>query len=158
MLNSLYNKYLLTKWTLQLYVQLQYPALTVTGSWGPLQLQHRSWPGSGDLPRLPTILCPLSAIFSSDTVSYVWFPQLSTPVTGIAAVRQFTSNISHFKVFKMLIRVHEESFVLFFFNSFILLDKKPFLIAMFCLLGTILAFMMMGNKLIKGNELPGVIQ
>ena len=99
-----------------------------------------------------------SAIFSSDTVSYVWFPQLSTPVTGIAAVRQFTSNISHFKVFKMLIRVHEESFVLFFFNSFILLDKKPFLIAMFCLLGTILAFMMMGNKLIKGNELPGVIQ
>ena len=53
----------------------------------------------------------------------------------------------------MLIRVHEESFVLFFFNSFILLDKKPFLIAVFCLIGALLAFILMGNKIIKGNEL-----
>ena len=52
----------------------------------------------------------------------------------------------------MLIRVHEESFVLFFFNSFILLDKKPFLIGVFCLLSTIFAFIMMGNKLVKGND------
>ena len=28
----------------------------------------------------------------------------------------------------MLIRVHDESFVLFFYNSFILLDKKPLLL------------------------------
>ena len=52
----------------------------------------------------------------------------------------------------MLIRVHEESFVLFFFNSFILLDKKPFLIAVFTLVGALLMFMMMGNKIMKGSE------
>ena len=58
-----------------------------------------------------------------------------------------------FSVLIMLIRVHEESFVLFFFNSFILLDKKPFLIAVFCLISALLAFIVMGNKLVKGNEL-----
>ena len=52
----------------------------------------------------------------------------------------------------MLIRVHEESSVLFFFNSFILLDKKPFLIAVFTLVGALLMFMMMGNKIMKGSE------
>ena len=53
----------------------------------------------------------------------------------------------------MLIRVHEESFVLFFFNSFILLDKKPFLIAVLLVLSAVLAFIVMGNKLVGGNEL-----
>lgn len=52
----------------------------------------------------------------------------------------------------MLIRVHEESFVLFFFNSFILLDKKPFLIAVFAVVGALLMFIMMGNKIMKGSE------
>ena len=55
--------------------------------------------------------------------------------------------------FRMLIRVHEESFVLFFFNSFILLDKKPFLISVFLVIGAVLAFIVMGNKLVRGNEL-----
>jgi len=49
----------------------------------------------------------------------------------------------------MLIRVHEESFVLFFFNSFILLDKKPFFIAAFSLIGAFLLFAFMGNKLLR---------
>ena len=52
----------------------------------------------------------------------------------------------------MLIRVHEESFVLFFFNSFILLDKKPFLVAVFAVFGALLMFIMMGNKIMKGSE------
>lgn len=52
----------------------------------------------------------------------------------------------------MLIRVHEESFVLFFFNSFILLDKKPFMIAVIGLLGAALMFVFMGNKLLKGEQ------
>jgi len=52
----------------------------------------------------------------------------------------------------MLIRVHEESFVLFFFNSFILLDKKPFMIAVLGLLGAVLMFVFMGNKILKGND------
>ena len=53
----------------------------------------------------------------------------------------------------MLIRVHEESFVLFFFNSFILLDKKPFLIAVFLVVSALLAFILMGNKLVNKNEI-----
>jgi len=52
----------------------------------------------------------------------------------------------------MLIRVHEESFVLFFFNSFILLDKKPFFIAAFCLVSALLVFAFMGNKLMKEDS------
>ena len=52
----------------------------------------------------------------------------------------------------MLIRVHEESFVLFFFNSFILLDKKPFLIAVIGLVGAILMFVFMGNKILRGDQ------
>lgn len=52
----------------------------------------------------------------------------------------------------MLIRVHEESFVLFFFNSFILLDKKPFLIACVGLIGAVLMFVFMGNKILKGDQ------
>jgi len=52
----------------------------------------------------------------------------------------------------MLIRVHEESFVLFFFNSFILLDKKPFFIAAFSLIGAFLLFAFMGNKLLKDEN------
>ena len=35
----------------------------------------------------------------------------------------------------MLIRVHDESFVLFFYNSFILLDKKPLLLVVAFLTG-----------------------
>ena len=56
------------------------------------------------------------------------------------------------QVTEMLIRVHEESFVLFFFNSFILLDKKPFLIAVVGLIGAILMFVFMGNKILKGDQ------
>ena len=52
----------------------------------------------------------------------------------------------------MLIRVHEESFVLFFFNSFILLDKKPFMFAVLTLVGAILMFAFMGNKLLKSDQ------
>jgi len=72
---------------------------------------------------------------------------------------QFRHFIVHFiciplqGIFNMLIRVHEESFVLFFFNSFILLDKKPFLIAVFLVVSALLAFILMGNKLVKGNEI-----
>ena len=51
----------------------------------------------------------------------------------------------------MLIRVHEESFVLFFFNSFILLDKKPFFIAAFCVISALFVFAFMGNKLLKDD-------
>ena len=54
--------------------------------------------------------------------------------------------------FKMLIRVHEESFVLFFFNSFILLDKKPFFIASFVAISAFFLFAFMGNKLLKGDD------
>ena len=35
----------------------------------------------------------------------------------------------------MLIRVHDESFVLFFYNSFILLDKKPLMLVVAFLTG-----------------------
>jgi len=51
----------------------------------------------------------------------------------------------------MLIRVHEESFVLFFFNSFILLDKKP--LAVFCsfLFFVLLCVFYMSTKLLKDN-------
>merc|ERR1711973_887644 len=49
----------------------------------------------------------------------------------------------------MLIRVHEESFVLFFFNSFILLDKKPFFIAAFCILSAFFIFAFMGKMIIE---------
>jgi len=53
----------------------------------------------------------------------------------------------------MLIRVHEESFVLFFFNSFILLDKKPFFIAALSFVGAFLLFAYMGNRLLKDDSL-----
>lgn len=49
----------------------------------------------------------------------------------------------------MLIRVHDESFVLFFYNSFILLDKKPLLLVMAFLTGVLMMIMYMSNKIIK---------
>jgi len=51
----------------------------------------------------------------------------------------------------MLIRVHEESFVLFFFNSFILLDKKPFFVALATFLGACFLVFFMGQKILKGD-------
>jgi len=56
----------------------------------------------------------------------------------------------------MLIRVHEESFVLFFFNSFILLDKKPLVIATSFFVFVLFGVFYMGNKLLK--EGPGGIK
>ena len=41
----------------------------------------------------------------------------------------------------MLIRVHDESFVLFFYNSFILLDKKPLLLVTAFLTGGLSIYM-----------------
>ena len=58
----------------------------------------------------------------------------------------------------MLIRVHEESFVLFFFNSFILLDKKPFFIASFCILSAFFIFAFMGNKLLRGDDVNAFLK
>ena len=58
----------------------------------------------------------------------------------------------------MLIRVHEESFVLFFFNSFILLDKKPFFIAAFCILSAFFIFAFMGNKLLRGDDVNAFLK
>jgi len=51
----------------------------------------------------------------------------------------------------MLIRVHEESFVLFFFNSFILLDKKPFFIVALAVLGSLLLMFFMGQRILKND-------
>ena len=59
---------------------------------------------------------------------------------------------------KMLIRVHEESFVLFFFNSFILLDKKPFFIAAFCILSAFFIFAFMGNKILRGDDVNAFLK
>ena len=59
---------------------------------------------------------------------------------------------------KMLIRVHEESFVLFFFNSFILLDKKPFFIAAFCVLSAFFIFAFMGNKILRGDDVNAFLK
>ena len=71
----------------------------------------------------------------------------------------------------MLIRVHDESFVLFFYNSFILLDKKPLLLVTAFLTGglsvltnltltvsvsgVLMMVMYMSNKFIKQS--PGVL-
>jgi len=55
----------------------------------------------------------------------------------------------------MLIRVHEESFVLFFFNSFILLDKKPFMLAVGFMLGVLLMFIYFSNKMMKDGPVGG---
>jgi len=51
----------------------------------------------------------------------------------------------------MLIRVHEESFVLFFFNSFILLDKKPLAIFLSFLFFVLLCVFYMSTKLLREN-------
>ena len=51
----------------------------------------------------------------------------------------------------MLIRVHEESFVLFFFNSFILLDKKPLAIFVSFLFFVLLCVFYMSTKLLREN-------
>jgi hypothetical protein len=51
----------------------------------------------------------------------------------------------------MLIRVHEESFVLFFFNSFILLDKKPLMVALSFFLFVLFGVFYMSTKLLKEN-------
>lgn len=51
----------------------------------------------------------------------------------------------------MLIRVHEESFVLFFFNSFILLDKKPFFMVLIAFLGAFFLIFYMGQRIMKGD-------
>jgi len=59
---------------------------------------------------------------------------------------------------KMLIRVHEESFVLFFFNSFILLDKKPFFIAAFLVLSAFFIFAFMGNKILRGDDVNAFLK
>jgi len=55
----------------------------------------------------------------------------------------------------MLIRVHDESFVLFFYNSFILLDKKPLLLVTAFLTGVLMMVMYMSQKIIKTS--PGVL-
>jgi len=56
----------------------------------------------------------------------------------------------------MLIRVHEESFVLFFFNSFILLDKKPLMIAISFFLFVLFSGFYMSSKILKDNPALGL--
>ena len=51
----------------------------------------------------------------------------------------------------MLIRVHEESFVVFFFNSFILLDRKPLMVAISFFLFTLFGMFYMSSKILKDN-------